>query len=128
MRKLIAIAFLSLYVFSSTECSELLKLPALVDHFYQHQEENKSITLWSFLCMHYAHGDVNDADRDQDMKLPYKSVDCNNNFVFIIILPENNFDLSKIILPIENKANNDFYLNRFYSSNCVSIWQPPKIA
>lgn len=128
MRKLFAIAFLSLYMFSSTECFELLKLPALVGHFYQHQEENKSITLWSFLCMHYAHGDVNDSDRDQDMKLPYKSADCNNGLAFVIIIPDNNYEFNRIKSPRKNKADNNFYLSRFYSSNYGSIWQPPKIA
>lgn len=128
MRKVIALTFLSLYMFSSTECFELLKFPALVNHFYHHQEEQKSMTLWSFLCMHYAHGDVNDIDREEDMKLPYKSIDCNNGLAFIILIPENNFELSKINFTKKDKADNEFYLNGFNSSNFGSIWQPPKIA
>ena len=41
MRRVLAILLLSLYVSSSTECFELLKIPALVEHFYDHKEENK---------------------------------------------------------------------------------------
>jgi len=126
MRKLLAIAFLSLYMFSSTECFELFKLPVLIDHFYNHKEEDKSINLWTFLCMHYAHGDVNDSDRDEDMKLPFKSID-NSSFSAITLIPNNNFDLVTIKLKKEDKVKNNFYRNCFISSSHSSIWQPPKI-
>ena len=128
MRRVLAILLLSLYVSYSTECFELLKIPALVEHFYDHKEENKDMSLWSFLCLHYGHGDVNDADRDEDMKLPYKSVDCNNGLTYLTLLPEINFEINLPKYQPKDKSETDFYLSRIYSSDQSSIWQPPKIA
>lgn len=129
MRRVLAILLLSLYVSSSTECFELLKIPALVEHFYDHKEENQSMTLWSFLCLHYGHGDVNDGDRDKDMKLPYKSADCNNGLTYLTIIPEiNYYEIGHHKLLAEGKTETDFYISRLYSSDKGSIWQPPKIA
>ena len=128
MRQFIAIALLSLYLFTSTEFHELLKLPQLVDHFSEHQEEQKGITLWEFLCDHYAHGDVFDDDRDKDMKLPYKSMDVNHAISFTVIPSIISIEIIKPD-PFRNfEIPNSYYSNEFCSNNFSFIWQPPKIA
>lgn len=128
MRSALASLLLILYVSSSTECFELLKIPALMEHFYDHKDENQSMSLWSFLCLHYGHGEVNDKDRDEDMKLPYKSVDCNNGLTHLTLLPEIHFEINRPKYQPKDKSETDFYLSRIYSSEQESIWQPPKIA
>ena len=128
MRQFIALSLLSLYLFTSVEFHELLKLPQLVSHFEEHQQEQKGITLWAFLCEHYAHGDVFDDDRDKDMKLPYKSLDCNHAISFTVIPPIVSIEPLKYIgLPTLKKPCG-YYSNQFCSDNFSSIWQPPKIA
>lgn len=128
MRQILAFSLLSLYLFTSTEFHELLKLPQLVSHYKEHQEEQKRITLWAFLCDHYAHGDVYDADRDKDMKLPYKSMDCNPVVNFTVIPPIVSIETLKPVGISSLKTFSNYYSNQFCSDNFSSIWQPPKIA
>lgn len=126
MSKVIAILFLTTYLFSTTELFQLLKLPAFVSHFIEHKQENKDITLWEFICIHYAHGDVKDADYDKDMKLPFKS-NANCTLQISIVTPPS--------IPLV--SNNKFYKipktsspllnhNRISSAHLSSIWQPPR--
>ena len=73
LKKWISILFLSVYLLTATEFNELFKLPLLVEHFMQHNEGNKHVDFWEFLCIHYSNNNIKDADYDEDMKLPFKS-------------------------------------------------------
>lgn len=116
------------YQMATTELYQLLKLPFLMEHFIEHKEQNKNITLMEFLYLHYAYGDVKDADYEEDMKLPFKShnhtittniVDAMANSVFkITIHSKPNFVELKVII-ISKEAF-------FVSSYLSNIWQPPK--
>lgn len=126
MKKAIAIFFLTTYLFSTTELSQLLKLPSFVNHFIEHKEQNKDITLWQFLCIHYAHGDVKDADYDKDMKLPFKTHD-NFSIQRSVAVPPADLIISNKRTYINAKKNihiltNDSVISSYFSS----IWQPPK--
>lgn len=126
MKKAIAILLLTTYLFSTTELSQLLKLPVLVSHFTEHKEQNKDLTLWQFLYNHYAFGDVKDADYEKDSKLPFKTME--NLSIQISIAEPPSFIL------ISNKniytnAKKDTYIlkNDSVSSAYLSaIWQPPR--
>lgn len=126
MRKLIAISILSVYLFSTTELNQLLKLPFLVKHFYEHKGQKSSLTLIEFLHMHYANGDVKDADYDKDMKLPFKSHDgCINTSITPFL---HHFFTAEINRPVYIHTNNftlhdEAGLDFFFLSN---IWQPPR--
>lgn len=126
MKKLFAISFLFIYLFSTTELSQLLKMPLLAQHFIEHREENKNITFWKFLYMHYAMGDVRDADYEKDIKLPFKTQDnCVVN-VLNVYLPTQKVVLIKPVLFVENNYSKP--QERFlYSSFLSNIWQPPRI-
>ncbi len=113
---------------ATTELYQLLKLPFLVEHFMEHKEQNKHITLLDFLYLHYANGNVKDADYEKDMKLPFKT---QNNHVSINIIgivassimkeirsPKSNFVQSKL-----NILSKESFFSSSYLSN---IWQPPK--
>ena len=113
---------------ATTELYQLLKLPFLVEHFMEHKEQNKDITLLDFLSLHYANGDVKDADYEEDMKLPFKShsntittniVDAMASTVLkITIHPKPNFVELKVIIIAKEAI--------FASSYHSNIWQPPK--
>lgn len=126
MKKAIAILFLATYLFSTTELSQLLKLPAFVSHFIEHKEENKDLTLWQFLCIHYAHGDVRDADYEKDMKLPFKTHDNCSTLINVSIPPAFLVINNRKLYALEKK--NSFIISNetANSSYLSSIWQPPK--
>ena len=128
MKKYIAIAFLLLYLMTTTELRQLLKFPLLVEHFSEHQSENKSITLWNFLCMHYANGSEHDADYDKDMKLPFKSHSCCSSSSFFVFLLSN--EVYSFLVPKflgERKPVANFYAFAVSSLYLDAIWQPPQI-
>lgn len=126
MRQFIVLTLLSLYLFTSTDFSELLKFPLLVKHYKEHQKES-NINFSDFVYQHYTKGDVPDADRDQDMKLPYKSIDFTHAISFTVVPTVIYIEFIKTIDFEELKSPNSFYNFPFTSDNFSSIWQPPKI-
>jgi hypothetical protein len=129
MRSIIAKIFLITYLFTSVQLAELFKLPMLAEHFIEHQQAKPQISLWEFLCVHYAHGEVMDHDFDQDMKLPFKSHSGCSCSVLSYIEPIPHFDLSRInLFPTGQTEKNFGYQSHFIPKFSHSIWQPPKIA
>ncbi|HET7116778.1 MAG TPA: hypothetical protein VFI29_09820 [Hanamia sp.] len=126
MKKVFAISFLLIYLFSTTELSQLLKMPLLVEHFIEHREENSHLTLGQFLYMHYAMGDVKDADYAKDMKLPFKTHDNCVASIINVYLPAQKVVITKPVLLIENQhfKTQETFLQSAFLSN---IWQPPRI-
>ena len=111
---------------STTQLSELLKLPMLVQHYIEHKEENKDLSLIGFLEIHYAHGSPKDADYDKDMKLPFKSI-TNSNVSSISFCTPLPFFKNNPIVYFENKKQQFSEYSFTYSSAFLSsIWQPPK--
>jgi len=126
MKRIIAIILLSAYLFSTTEFHELLKLPALANHYQEHKSEKPSISFWQFLCIHYAHGDVMDKDHDKDMKLPFKSHDC-TSINLIALLNEEKNDINRRLPGVPEKSIPNYYNEIIITHSLKSIWQPPKI-
>lgn len=128
MKRGIAIFFLSAYLISLTELNQFVKLPLLVKHFIEHKEKDTSISFLKFLDMHYAHGDVKDADYDEDMKLPFKSHDgCVNAAVVVFIPSHFSYSITKPLTSEKNSysIHSEEDLNSSFPS---SIWQPPKFS
>lgn len=126
LKKLFAISFLFIYLFSTTELHQLLKMPLLVEHFIEHREENKNITLYQFLYMHYAMGGVKDADYAKDMKLPFKTHDKCVTAISNVYLPPAKVSIEKPIQFLQKNSfsTQDQFLQTSFPSN---IWQPPRI-
>jgi hypothetical protein len=128
LKKWISILFLSTYLLTATELNELFKLPLLVEHFVQHNEGNKHVNFWEFLCDHYSTDSIKDADYDEDMKLPFKSqshFEKNNNinsFCFELAIQINNLPsfIVKDFVILSEQLNNNSSIN--------TIWQPPKFS
>ena len=111
---------------SSTQLYQLMKLPLLVKHYMEHKQQNRNITLYSFLSMHYAHGVVVDKDYDKDMKLPFKVDDKSVSTDITNVQPDN---ISAFIeKPIYNNTKTFIYFDEMFipSSFLSNIWQPPK--
>ena len=103
-------------------------MPLLIEHFMEHQEENSNMTLWKFLYVHYASGDVKDADYDKDMKLPFKSHENCVMAISNIFLPlSGQISISQpaAFLQKKNFVRKDRFINSSFLSN---IWQPPRIS
>jgi len=131
LKQYIAIFFLSAYLLSTTQLHELLKLPVLVEHFIEHKQQDPKMNFLEFLCMHYAHGNVRDADYDKDMRLPFKSCNSNINNTISFCTPatDHTFSFTERLYPVV--VNKTFFPKdeRFYASDYLSfIWQPPRLS
>lgn len=125
MRKTISIAFLFVYLFSATELSQLVKLPTLVEHFSEHKQQNKAMSFWDFMCIHYAGKFSKDNDYEKDMKLPFKAHDTSQSFIFVANQPVTPF-MPTFTVNLQQKTFSHYdeqFLTSFYLS---CIWQPPK--
>lgn len=128
MRKRIAILFLSIYLCSTTEAHELLKIPVVFQHFIEHQKEDPSISALQFFQIHYLQGNVKDKDYDRDMQLPFKTAGEFFASSATPFVPLN----AQIVLHYPEDANNIVWSQQttpfLFSAYQVNIWQPPKRA
>ena len=127
LKRVISILFLSAYLFSFTELHQLLKLPVLIEHFQEHRQEESSISLWSFLKMHYLEKIVVDKDYQRDQQLPLRDADC--GMMTVSNLYECQQSAVEISLPAESPREFNFYDEiskpRFAA---YDIFQPPRIS
>ncbi|HBV14606.1 hypothetical protein [Chryseobacterium carnipullorum] len=124
MRKFISIVLLSFYLVSTTELYQLLKIPVLIEHFIEHKEQNKGMTLMAFLKMHYDHP-VKDADYQTDQKLPFIVHSFPLALVFTVS-PNNTFEVKKQIITDHNEKIYSYDEPLYDKDALNSIWQPPK--
>jgi len=126
MRKILAISFLCIHLTGNTEAGQLLKLPKLLSHFFQHHQLDPSISFIDFIKMHYGGDDGTKADDDFDNQLPCHS--SGQNTISIVYSP-----MVKEIPPIEFS----FFQTQVYSSRLQTgplpehvqvILQPPRFA
>ena len=83
MRKFIVISILSILIVQSVSYAQLSKVPAFVSHYITHKVIH-NIDLSDFIAMHYLGHDIDDDDYEDDMKLPFKTVDAHVGTIYCI--------------------------------------------
>lgn len=126
MKRYLTIFCFATIVVAGTELHQLFKLPVFVQHFYEHQQEDKNISLLRFIIIHYFSGNPKDSDYNRDMQLPFKTTDCSST-ITLAALTHPSFTNERLVFIV---ANNYPALknNTFPSSHLSDIWQPPKIS
>lgn len=125
MKKLISILLLFLYLVSTTELYQLLKIPELIEHYIEHKELNPDMTLTAFLRTHYDHP-VKDGDYGKDQKLPFIIHTTPLALVFIIgniFHFELKNDQFKQVKLRRIPSKND---NFCYKGFLRTAWEPPR--
>ncbi len=96
MRHFITISLLAVHLLGNTELGQIVRLPKLIMHYYQHKNANPDLSFSSFVTMHYGGDDGNYDDNADDDQLPFHQTQ-NANFHFTATLhPQVSFK-SKII-------------------------------
>lgn len=126
VRKITISFLLLLFLISSTEFHQFLKLPLLFNHFMEHQQkENQSFI--DFLVMHYGQKSVKDEDYKKDEQLPSKLQMGANLLSIHLFVDHTSFSLTKPFT--ENKKVN--FISQSFNfisfSLLANIWQPPKL-
>ena len=127
MRNFIAISFILLYLFSNTELGELVKLPVLIHHYFEHEREHRQ-GIFNFLKNHYAelHKTGDKHHEEHHKQLPFKSNDHNFLTTSISIVPRIYTYVETSVYCDAKKAsliNESSYYSHFLSD----IWQPPRV-
>ena len=79
MKKRAAYLFLAIYLLGATELNQLLKMPLLIEHYMEHKLDNGSLSLLSFMYMHYVGDDGDATDEQKDQNLTWRAEDyCAN--------------------------------------------------
>lgn len=112
-------------LFSQTELHQILKLPVLVQHYFEHKGE-KDITLADFIVLHYFSGNLVDDDYARDIQLAFKTSDCIQG-ITSIVNPEQ-IVLSNEVLLISIKSFSKVQNDWIPSNYMVDIFRPPQFA
>jgi hypothetical protein len=130
VKKVTAILFLSVYLFSATGFGELFKINALIQHFYETNNIGKHVGFLHFLVMHYVTDDLNDTDNDRDRQLPFKSPETYFSNTTSLYTP---FQFVQTSLTAQSFTINKADL--LVAKDCIVIadfkmpvWHPPQIS
>lgn len=128
VKKIVTILLLFLYLCTSTQLGQLFKIPAFIHHYKTHKQQNKNLSLFAFLKMHYANDNVIDDDYDDDMKLPFKTMIDNNCFFYTANVPTKElFSIKPIFFDEFSTIKHTNTSNKLLSSFIANIWQPPRL-
>jgi hypothetical protein len=100
----------------------MLRVPILLEHYFEHKELTSEISFVGFLAMHY-NTDVNHDEHDGE--LPFKAP--GHSFVaHSVALPSAKM-IPSFSCGMANVTHSFFYNESFFSSPSVPIFQPPQI-
>ncbi len=125
MKNIIAIFFLLTYLFGATDASQVIRFPLLVKHYMRHKGDDPSITVMSFLKLHYVGQQPIDSDYQQDMQLPFKTptdVYMVSSPTILPVEPQLSFHVPVVIQVKHSLLNDQVPPYRFPHQ----IFQPPK--
>ena len=124
MKKRAAYIFLAIYLLGATELNQLLKMPLLIEHYMEHKLDNGSLSLLSFMYMHYVGDDGDATDEQKDQNLPFKSAhfQMQNTVVFSVF----KYEIPKIF--VNNIRSVWPVMQSNYLSNIAlgSLFRPPR--
>lgn len=127
MKKLISILLLFLYLVSTTELYQLLKIPELIEHYIEHKELNPDMTITAFLRTHYDHP-VKDGDYGKDQKLPFIIHSMPLSLVFTIdqgfSFEAATYHFSPLQIHKIPSKDEDLCFKGFLNS----VWEPPRFS
>jgi hypothetical protein len=118
-----------LYITTSTQFSQLYKLPIFVSHFIEHVQKDKLGSISEemvFFIEHHYGGHEQDEDWQTDQKLPFIKIEISH--VDHSYLPIITFEVPQLNKEVHQEHTLKFYEEQFSSDYLDSIWQPPKQA
>lgn len=111
---------------TQTQLYQLLKVPVLVQHYFEHKQANHNISLTQFLLMHYAKKghELKDKDDSRDMQLPYKVVNAHTLVVECIPVQ---WDIHlHPAAPEAAERSYSLHHESYRHTLNQKIWQPPR--
>lgn len=124
MRRQVFLITAILFLVSSTELHELVRLPRLVVHYIHHHSEDGSLSLAGFLQLHYRSDHPDDQDDNEDRQLPFKSGPdiLTTDLTAVVPLPAYPRHSSPVVTSKTGYCPEGIPLHRAYS-----VFRPPRL-
>jgi hypothetical protein len=126
MKKITSIVLILLLLFETSGLKELVKMPLLIHHYFEHKATHPSDNFLGFIAKHYTGSQKSESahDKKTDNQLPFKSADCFQTHVSAFIVSEH--QVLPVVFDIKLKQYT-VYPESALVSRPFDIWQPPKI-
>lgn len=127
VKRFVSIFFLFIFLSTASVFGEVLKLPILIQHYFEHSAENEEISILDFIIKHYGseidHHHKNDNHHE---KLPFKSIDSHS--LQIASLTAAPFVIYHHIEHYSKTKTPSYYQGTYPNSYLETIWQPPRFS
>lgn len=126
MKRTIAIFFLFTFLSANTLFGEVIKLPALIQHYMEHEDLQSDISFIDFLKEHYTNpGSHPDIPQHHHDNLPLKTINIHSASV---VSPISTFNVVSTVFIESNQSAIPLYQEGNFINNYLSqIWQPPRL-
>ena len=118
--------FAILYLTSSTQLSQLYKLPVFISHFIEHDKGGDFFDEMKAFLVHHYGGHDKDEDWETDQKLPFMKVEIAH--IDLAAIPKITFITPLLLKELIQTSFNYFEQDELYSHYLNTIWQPPQQA
>jgi hypothetical protein len=124
MRKVGAALLLVIFMFGYVNLGELVKLHALISHFFVHQNSNPEINIIEYIHAHYCAEHFHCDHKDAHEELPFQ----HGEFHLVVVdKTPCGWDMQIACVVVQDCPQHDFYRSPRIPSVAAEIWQPPKI-
>ncbi|MDP4263968.1 MAG: hypothetical protein Q8941_15680 [Bacteroidota bacterium] len=126
MRNFLLIILTSIHLFGNTEISQVLRIPNLVTHYFEHCRLNPGITFFQFLNMHYGGNDGTHADDSKDNQLPCHNL--HHNTLSVVCYKIQDIPSLELVTRYNTREYGKPLLTYHPQEHVFSFFQPPKAA
>ena len=113
---------------SNNEFTGLMRMGNLITHFYHHLNEHKEdISFVEFLALHYLDQNHLQKDKHEHEELPLHNHGSHCQAESFMIVSPEIFTVTAYPSYAVNRSFNSFYIEHFFKSPLLDIWQPPKL-
>lgn len=127
LKRTVFISLLCFKILSITGLHELIRLPVLIQHYFEHKDIDSGITFIAYLEHHYNDSPHTDDDEERDKQLPFMATEFFSGSLVSSFLPPSFTLVPKKAYQILSRtkmvANNQHIPALTFAGK---IWQPPK--
>lgn len=126
MKKTTVILFIVSFLLETSCLKELIKMPLLIHHYFEHITCHPKDNFISFISKHYAGEQNSDSvhDKETDKQLPFKSTENFQAHISAFILSK--IKIAAVIFDTEPATFSAIRTSTIFSRS-YDIWQPPKL-
>ena len=109
--------------FNNCLFEQLLKVPVLIEHYVEHQDQNSNLAFTDYLAMHYWGKDINDKDDARDKELPFKNID--HHASYFVFIPNRIYTSNLCIIPEASQIVINYSNTLRHSPHLGALLRPP---